>query len=24
MHIVWRGNAAPDNAAEIAQIATGH
>lgn len=24
LHIVWRGNAAPDNAVEIAQIATGH
>jgi 2-polyprenyl-6-methoxyphenol hydroxylase-like FAD-dependent oxidoreductase len=24
MHIVWRGNAAPDDAAEVARIATGH
>jgi hypothetical protein len=24
MHIVWRGNTAPDNVAEIAAIATGH
>ncbi|MDB5572072.1 MAG: 2-polyprenyl-6-methoxyphenol hydroxylase [Hyphomicrobiales bacterium] len=24
MHIVWRGNAAPENAAEIAAVATGH
>jgi hypothetical protein len=24
LHIVWRGNAAPDNAGEIAAIATGH
>ncbi len=24
MHIVWRGNAAPENAAEMAAIATGH
>jgi len=24
MHIVWRGNQAPDNAAEIAAVATGH
>jgi hypothetical protein len=24
LHIVWRGNAGPDNAGEIAAIATGH
>ena len=24
MHIVWRGNQAPDNAAEIVAVATGH
>jgi hypothetical protein len=24
MHIVWRGNAAPDDATEVARIATGH
>jgi hypothetical protein len=24
MHIVWRGNAPPEDAAEVARIATGH
>ena len=24
LHVVWRGNAAPENAAEVAAIATGH
>jgi 3-dehydroquinate dehydratase len=24
MHIVWRGHTAPDDAAEVARIATGH
>jgi hypothetical protein len=24
LHVVWRGNTAPDNAGEIAAIATGH
>jgi hypothetical protein len=24
MHIVWRGNSLPDNAAKLAAIATGH
>jgi len=24
MHVVWRGNAVPDNAAELAALATGH
>jgi len=24
MHVVWRGNAAPEDPAEVAAIATGH
>jgi hypothetical protein len=24
MHVVWRGHSAPENAAEVAAIATGH
>ena len=24
MHVVWRGNATPDNTGEVARIATGH
>jgi hypothetical protein len=24
MHVVWRGNTAPEDAAEVAAIATGH
>jgi hypothetical protein len=24
LHVVWRGNAAPEDAAEVAAVATGH
>jgi hypothetical protein len=24
MHVVWRGNTAPEDAAEVAAVATGH